>query len=448
MSEHLENKHDVRVAYDELLVHEPKPISVYVPLDAASQKKAFLLGENRNPSHAYDKLDAIDFASQDAALQEIGETLLFSPELPDKHRMSYEQFITNYRKKTELLRRASVYNHATTDDDKLMAAQEYMTLNKELYGAPDETTYRSLLQDKLTAVEANATSKSAQQLYSELQDMLPDAESAKDAERFKPSPETVAWMHEVAVTLYGGMLSHIPEQDIFTPGEVQRVFSEIIHHEFGEAATTWRVDVEPAQSLNVKASEKRIVIPEHSSGMSYKALRRMVVHEIGVHMMRSVTGESTDLAPLQTGLNDYYDAEEGLGVVMEQALESKFAERGVDHYITAGMAGMDGMDFRQTFECKWRIAALGTIKEGQDITEEITEKAKNTAYSQTMRSFRGTDDLPWFKDLAYYNGSVDMWRHLEKIRGDDVKFMFVLLGKADPSKIEHERILYETKSIQ
>ena len=58
--------------------------------------------------------------------------------------------------------------------------------------------------------------------------------------------------------------------------------------------------------------------------------------------------------------------------------------------------------------------------------------------------FRGTDDLPWFKDLAYYNGAVGVWRHLEAIRGDDTKSMFVLLGKANPADAAHERITYET----
>jgi hypothetical protein len=38
-----------------------------------------------------------------------------------------------------------------------------------------------------------------------------------------------------------------------------------------------------------------------------------------------------------------------------------------------------------------------------------------------------------------------MWRHLETIRGDDLKFMFVLMGKANPANALHERILLETK---
>lgn len=59
---------------------------------------------------------------------------------------------------------------------------------------------------------------------------------------------------------------------------------------------------------------------------------------------------------------------------------------------------------------------------------------------------RYTDELPWFKDLAYHNGSNDVWKHLESIRGDYVKFMFVLMGKANPANIDHERLQYESST--
>jgi hypothetical protein len=145
-------------------------------------------------------------------------------------------------------------------------------------------------------------------------------------------------------------------------------------------------------------------------------------------------------------MSGYYDSEEGLGKVMEQALVGKFGEAGVDHYITAGASHFDHKDFRELFEMKWRLGVLGALAEGDELSDEAVNKAKNTAYSQTMRSLRGTDELPWFKDLSYYNGSVDMWRHLEEIRGDDLQFMFVLMGKADPSNRRHRQVLYETKT--
>ena len=60
---------------------------------------------------------------------------------------------------------------------------------------------------------------------------------------------------------------------------------------------------------------------------------------------------------------------------------------------------------------------------------------------------RGTDELPWFKDLSYYNGAAEVWKHLESIRGDDTEFMLVLLGKANAGNKDHRRILLETATV-
>jgi len=42
--------------------------------------------------------------------------------------------------------------------------------------------------------------------------------------------------------------------------------------------------------------------------------------------------------------------------------------------------------------------------------------------------------------------AVDIWHHLEEIRGDDIRFMFVLLGKNDPSSKVHEHLIHKTSS--
>ncbi|GEM_PF-3326303 len=39
-----------------------------------------------------------------------------------------------------------------------------------------------------------------------------------------------------------------------------------------------------------------------------------------------------------------------------------------------------------------------------------------------------------------------MWKHLENIKGDDLKFILVLMGKANPYNQQNERILLETRT--
>ena len=135
-------------------------------------------------------------------------------------------------------------------------------------------------------------------------------------------------------------------------------------------------------------------------------------------------------------------------MVMEQALRGKFAEWGVDHYITAGLAHYDKKDFRGAFEVKWRLSLLNSIKDGDEISDKKIKKAKKTAFTQTLRSFRGTNDMPLFKDLSYYNGSVEVWKYLESIKseGDTYSWLQILLaGKAGVSE-QHSRVVIDSRT--
>ena len=163
-------------------------------------------------------------------------------------------------------------------------------------------------------------------------------------------------------------------------------------------------------------------------------------------MLRSINGGETDVRPLKSGLSDYYDTEEGLGVVMEQALSGKFTERGVDHYITAGLAHFDNKDFREAFEIKWRLSLLSSVDDDGGVSGEQIAKAKKAAFTQTLRSFRGANDLPLFKNLSYYNGSVEVWKYLESIKGDDLLLSLLLAGKVNTSA-DHRRVILESRSV-
>lgn len=440
MSE-LESPLSLEELFANLLDQEPKPIANFVPTDAAEQKELFLSGAVLNPNHQYDKLAAIDFKAKRENINRIGEQILGSSDANPKYAEVYEQFIQNYINKTNLMELVNASKTAETDEEKVAAKEAFMKMNIELYGEPDESTYRSILSEKIAKINEKELSESGIKIRDELIELV-GQENLVGAERFRPSDDTVEWMKSVADSLYGSLLEHVPDQDNFIDTEVQAIFETIMHEEFGESAAGWAVDVENAQSINVKAAEKRIVIPKGRE-LSQKTMRGLVVHEIGVHFMRSVMGDQTDLLPLKLGLSDYYDTEEGLGAVMEQALVGKYHEAGVDHYVTAGLAHFDDKDFRETFEIKWRLALLSSAKE-EEISDEAIEKARNTAYGGTMRIMRGTDDMPWFKDLSYYNGAAEVWKHLESIKGDDLEFMFVLLGKANAANPLHKRILLET----
>lgn len=448
------NSTSIEDLYGQLMDLSPKIVTMFTPSNRGEEEERFLSGETRNPRLVYDKLYAADFDEAIEKIRELGDKILNHPDLTLVSKKVYEGFIKKYYEQIELLRYAQDYHGASSEEDKQKIAEAYKGLNIEAYGEPDEGTYRSLLSEKLNCVcNKNLTGK-ADDLRKELFGMVDFDPDVDIPERFRPSDETVEWMHSVAESLYGGMLSHIPnEQEEFDPYELQKIFTDIIEEEFNNdskgyagAAEGWTVSVEKATSVNVKSSEKRIVIPDNGMMRSRKKVENLVVHEIGVHMLRSITGGETDMLPLRSGLSDYYDTEEGLGVVMEQALSGKFAERGVDHYITAGLAHFDNKDFREAFEIKWRLSLLGSVDDGSEVSDGQIVKAKKTAFTQTLRSFRGTNDMPLFKDLSYYNGSVEVWRYLESVKGDDFLLSLLLAGKVNTSA-DHRRVILESKSV-
>jgi len=454
LSAETESNPTVEELFGELTSLEPKPVGDFVPANAVEQKDLFLSGGVRNPEHQYERLSAIDFDANRLSIANIGERILTHPDAQEKYIGAYRQFISNYIRKTDFVELAYKVKAAETDEEKATAKLNYMKLNVELYGEPDQIAYRSLVNESIAVIQSKELSNAGQKIRQELFELI-DTDLTGGAERFRPAAETIAWINDIANSedsLYGNLLAHVPEQDTFTAVEIKAVFEAVITQEFDltlasqdtDSGKLWSVVVENAQSINVKAAEKKIVIPTGRE-VDKEAMTGLVAHEIGVHFLRSVMGEQADLDPLKRGLNDYYDTEEGLGVVMEQAVNGTYKEAGTGHYITAGLAYFDGKDFRDIFETKWRLGLL-VDTEGSPSEDDIV-KVKNSAYRSTMRIMRGTDKLPWFKDLSYYNGAAEVWKHLEAIRGDDTEFLLVLLGKANAANVDHRRILLETATV-
>ena len=430
--------------FGEIIAAEPKPVDSFVPADASIQKELFLKGEIRNPDHTYIQLAEIDFEQNIEKIVTATDHILVDDHLNKKFEGVYEEFRDDYVNKTRFMQLAKAFKSEQNPDKKAQIKAEYMALNVEIYGEPDEETYRSLLGEKIQHINEKDLVGNAAAIRSELQEMVGDY-SGESHERFIPSQETVDWMQGITESLYGGMLSHVPEQESFEHHEIAAVLREILEEEFGEAARGWTVVIEKAQSIKVQPGDKKIIVPEGKT-LDRQTLCSRIVHEIGVHFLRSVMGAQTDLPPFSLGLSKYFDSEEALGAIMEQALASKYKEAGVDHYIAAGLGYFDNKDFRETFEIKWRLSALSGLKSGEVLTPEAIEKAKELAYNGTMRSRRGTDELPWFKDLSYYN-AVDTWKYIEENRGDDLMFMFLLLGKGDAGNAAHRSVMLETATV-
>lgn len=450
---------DIESVFKELLESEPKLISDFVGSDAKDQKDRFLSGESLNPNNDYNRLASLDFDALRTSIRERTDEILARDDLNPKFAATYEGFAQDYLKKVDLMDLANQLKGTDDPEERARISDRYMQINIELYGEPELETYRGLLAQKLQAIRTKDLGPRAESIRNALMTMMPAGTYEEIKPPFTPSKKTVEWVHSLLVGdegdpddpgLFGNLLRHVPDDDPdrkFSPQEIKEIFDTILQEEFGEAAEGWRVDIDQATSITVKGSEKRIVIPSSRVPADIATMRGLVVHELGDHFLRSVTGWETDLLPMGVGMPTYYDPEEGLGKTFEQALKGEYEPAGIPLYLVAGAMYHDKMDFRDTFEMLWRINLLSELKDGEDVTDAQVEAKRGSAYNIVNRVSRGTDELPWFKDLAYYKGSVEIWKYLEEHRGDVEAFLrLTAMGRTNPFDKDQMRLVYETST--
>ena len=104
----------------------------------------------------------------------------------------------------ELVSAMHDYNEAKDGSaEKEDATERFMEANIKLYGEPDLGTYQSLLSEKIAKISQKNRSFEAEEIFSELKDILPaEAFDASLAEsRFRPSDETVQWWFIACATI-------------------------------------------------------------------------------------------------------------------------------------------------------------------------------------------------------------------------------------------------------
>lgn len=424
----------------------PEPVNNFVPSDAGAQREAFLAGEIVNPSHDYCLLDVIDFNEKLRALAELQHDLEANNQLQPLQKTTLLGGIAYTRHVFEYMRFVHDYNHASSDEDRVATRRLAQEKGDEVWGGVDTQTYRGLLYEEFENLEANQYTPEGYALAEELKSMVPMGEKI---ERFVPSPETVKRLQGALEALYGNLFEQIPtNQDTFNAEDIRAIFDGILRSQFGAAAASWGVELAEINSINVSPTEKLIRIPCERSPISRNQLKGLVAHEIGVHMMRALSGADTDVPALETGLPNYYDSEEGTGKVFQQAIEGKFSDSGIPYYLVAGLLDVDGKDFRGAFEFMWRLNVLKKAKKEAAITEDMIDAQKQAAYKTVMRIARGSDGgVAWTKDLAYYNGSMNAWQYFEDKGVDELTLMgAVLLGKGDPTIANHRRVMLDSRS--
>jgi hypothetical protein len=228
--------------------------------------------------------------------------------------------------------------------------------------------------------------------------------------------ETLLKLHEVVIKKYENILAVIPdtEDDVFYDAEQCAAIMNDTLNVSGLAEKGWEAVVDADKSNPATNSVKKRIFLPSSTRRNAKQLRRLTVHEQEDHARRGQNGTDVDFEPLKKGTADYADVEEGLGVLLECAidgtLDNPAFDRARDRYITAGLAlGADGKprDARQVYEILWRTLAVRNAEEGR-ISESVITDARSMAYGHVENAFRGTgfwmQGVVYSKLKVYYEG--------------------------------------------
>lgn len=440
-------------SFDERLMElNPQPVTYFTPDNLQEVMEDFLSGKTINPTNAtYTALDNLDFSMREEAYRDTLQELLLSPEIPREQHRVYGDFLNNYIKINSLMAAAVRFRKAASQEERQHAKAEFESLNEVLYGKPD-LEIASLMAQEVLDDTKNQTDEKLQAIRAEfasmIKEMFPEQTNAEIS--LGTGHEPNKQVARIVNTIYQPLLKHADEaleqlaQETDTPVDklkigpqaIALVFQSIMNEEFPDSG--WTVEIKPANAINVVASEKKVVVPENKGIIPPAKLKGLVVHEIGVHVVRSMVGASSNMIPLQLGLQGYMEAEEGIAKVLESAIDDTTARTGYQHYLTASLLGL-GYDFRQTFEAMWRYKVLDRKLEKPqlEIDDKFLARQKREAFKFMFRSIRGTNQLPWHMTLNYFNGAKKISNFIETHADDPDLVTLLFMGKSDPTDINH-----------
>ena len=412
-------------------------VTVYERLNPTNPKEAkeeFLANPDMvRPNYEQGGLDGDEIGDNLNRLLDVEEELK-TADMSDGRRRLLEYLAEDCRRKNDFLAANLVYNSATEPGMKQAAAEHHREANEALYGKPDEDTFYALLKEKIDSIDYESLSDEDKKTYDELMAEIGDIPETT-SERFKPKQETVERFAELVGYFFEGFLKHIPEdKQSFSSEDMVSIVNEILDEEFEDEDIPYRAEIKPsAGNASANHEDRRIYFPE---GKSYTPARAkaLIVHELGTHVMRAIPYTDHDVAAFSTGLPGNEEFDEGVAKAVEQAINGKYEDSGVDHYINIGLATFKDKNFREVYDIQCKL-------------KQLTGGKPETVFNAVQRCFRGTGELVNNKDLAYYNGANRVWQYIEENIDDPELFDHLfLVGKLDYQDDEQEAISYEVRT--
>lgn len=428
-------------AYDEHLYDsfvEQASLSAYEylngdPIYRKEQKELFLSGAIKNPELDYPFINLEQLSQVESNLLSMKQDII-SNEQNEVIKQTYRWRLNEKIAEVRMLKAAASGN--------MNRFQRYCDF---IYGKPSPDVFAYTVNSIRTkAIESvNSENETISSVASNLLKLLPELPNPKISEL--PDEATVNYAHIQTVIEFGNLINFSSDETKLDAYQIQEAF-EVALEEI-DNKDGWQVSIDNQTSrtaVSVNQEEMQINIPENRKAGTAK-LKALIVHEIGTHVARRINGERSKLKLLGLGLDRYEAGDEGVATMREQAIAKKADDfSGLAGHFAIGLAqGLDGQprDFRQVYEVLENYYLLNNLVSGKEVSE-AREKAQNTAWNRSVRTFKGTDcktpGVCFTKDIIYRQGNIGVW---DVIRNNPAEMIHFNIGKYDPSNIRHLWVL-------
>ncbi len=349
-------------------------------------------------------------------LKDRAEQLLHcSPDLLSAFDRIYFDIYRNWA----LVQACQEYRNATDDRILNQYRREFRMWNKQLYGEPNSFTFEQLYTDKMAGIKKYKLGRGLENCNQYYEEVLQIAGETLDTGEplYQPQTATVQRFGELLEIFFDGVVQFLPDKDLATAEDFARVINRLAEEtdEDCQIPIYHAVLDDAIGSISVNHQERVMRIPSYRT-FTRDRLKALVLHEYGVHMLRAIPYKTAPLTALNIALPGYEKIEEGLTSCVEQALAGCYSPSHMELYIGIGLAYFRQLNFRQVFEVLWRLHYLSKPLSVTSTHEECNhwkEQARDSAFNETQRIFRGTCKLVNCKDLMYYRGNVRLWRYIE-----------------------------------
>jgi hypothetical protein len=331
-------------------------------------------------------------------------------------------------------------------DESAKMAELLRDSGQDIYGLPDRGIALTLLAKRLNdiALLSQVNNEFAQSIAQYV------VEHVSIPEDYTPTPflklDEAALAHYEKIILYEcrgdveAAFRAVPKNVIYSPEDMQHIYNKYLDLR-GFTASGWQAQVIEGRTgclTNLTDSIVEIGAARPATSRGYTAVLKTMIHEIEVHVGKSVRGQRLGTGLAGKGLAGYTFFEEPFAGSVEDIYLNKTTQRGEPYTIAIALsAGMDGKarDYRDSYELLWRMSFARSYSSDKPISYQVNKAQKN-ANSTLVRIWRGMPtDIPgciFTKDRSYENTDVLMYLN----NGGSVlprqDFLRLLSAKYDP----------------